>query len=122
MLAAWPFLEPRLLRDRARHDLLDRPREHPWRTAFGVAFFSWVALIFVAGAADRLFYQFGISYTSQVHLFRALTLIAPPVVFVAAKITCDELRRTQVRPGRGGPGRRVRRREDAGFDVLGDGR
>ena len=61
-----------------RHDLLDRPREHPWRTAFGVAFFSWVALIFVAGAADRLFYQFGISYTSQVHLFRALTLIAPP--------------------------------------------
>ena len=44
MLAAWPFLEPRLLRDRARHDLLDRPREHPWRTAFGLAFFSWVAL------------------------------------------------------------------------------
>jgi ubiquinol-cytochrome c reductase cytochrome b subunit len=122
MLATWPFLEPRLLRDRARHDLLDRPREHPWRTAFGVAFFSWVALIFVAGAADRLFYQFGISYTSQVHLFRALTLIAPPIVFVAAKITCDELRRTQVRPGRGGPGRRVRRREDAGFDVLRDGR
>ena len=36
MLAAWPFLEPRLLRDRARHDLLDRPRDHPWRTAFGV--------------------------------------------------------------------------------------
>jgi ubiquinol-cytochrome c reductase cytochrome b subunit len=120
MLAAWPFLEPRLLRDRARHDLLDRPRDHPWRTAFGVAFFSWVALIFVAGAADRLFYEFGISYTSQVHLFRALTLIAPPLVFVAAKITCDELRRTQVRPGRGGPWRRARRREDAGFDVLGD--
>jgi ubiquinol-cytochrome c reductase cytochrome b subunit len=122
LLAAWPFLEPRLLRDRARHDLLDRPRDHPWRTAFGVAFFSWVALIFIAGAADRLFYQFGISYTSQVHLFRALTLLAPPAVFVAAKITCDELRRTQVRPGRGGPGRRVRRREDAGFDVLGDER
>jgi hypothetical protein len=81
-----------------------------------------VALIFVAGAADRLFYQFGISYTSQVHLFRALTLIAPPLVFVATKIMCDELRRTRVRPGAGGPGRRVRRREDAGFDVVGPGR
>jgi ubiquinol-cytochrome c reductase cytochrome b subunit len=121
MLALWPFLEPRLLRDRARHDLLDRPRDHPWRTAFGVAFFTWVALIFVAGAADRLFYQFGISYTSQVHIFRALTLIAPPVVFVMAKIACDELRRTQVRPGLGGPGRRLRRRDDGGFDVLGGG-
>ena len=79
-----------------------------------------MTLIFVAGAADRLFYQFGISYTSQVHLFLALTLIAPPLVFVAAKVTCDQLRRTQVRPGRGGPSRRVRRREDAGFDVLRD--
>jgi ubiquinol-cytochrome c reductase cytochrome b subunit len=119
-LALWPFLEPRLLGDRARHDLLDRPRDHPWRTAFGLAFFSWVGLIFVAGAADRLFYQFGIAYTSQVHVFRALVLIAPPAVFVLAKITCDELRRTQVRPGGGGPPRRVRRRDDGGFDVVGD--
>ena len=106
MLAAWPFLEPRLLRDRARHDLLDRPREHPWRTAFGLAFFSWVALIFVAGAADRLFYQFGISYTSQVHLFRALTLIAPPL--------CSWPRRSPAtscaarRSGPGGAGREAR--------------
>jgi ubiquinol-cytochrome c reductase cytochrome b subunit len=120
VLAAWPFLEPRLLRDRARHDLLDRPREHPWRTAFGVAFFTWVALIFVAGASDRLFYQFGIPYTSQVHLLRALALIAPPVAFVIAKIACDELRRTQARPGLGGPPRRVRRRRDGGFEVRGD--
>jgi ubiquinol-cytochrome c reductase cytochrome b subunit len=118
VLAAWPFLEPRLSRDRARHDLLDRPRDHPWRTAFGAALFTWVALIFLAGASDRLFYQFGIPYTSQVHLFRALVLIAPPVAFVVAKKVCDELRRTQVRPGLGGPGRRVRRREDGGFDVV----
>jgi ubiquinol-cytochrome c reductase cytochrome b subunit len=121
VLALWPFLEPRLLRDRARHDLLDRPRDHPWRTAFGVAFFTWVALIFVAGAADRLFFQFGVPYTSQVHIFRALTLIAPPVAFVMAKIACEELRRTQVRPGLGGPSRRLRRRDDGGFDVLGGG-
>jgi ubiquinol-cytochrome c reductase cytochrome b subunit len=119
MLAAWPFIEPRLSRDRARHDLLDRPRDHPWRTAFGVAFFTWVALIFVAGASDRLFYQFGIPYTSQVHVFRALVLIAPPIAFWLAKATCDELRRTQARPGLGGPGRRVRRRDDGGFDVVG---
>ena len=62
-----------------------------------------MALIFVAGAADRLFFQFGIPYTSQVHVFRALALLAPPVVFVVAKSACDELRRTRVRPGRGRP-------------------
>ena len=37
------------------------------------------------------------------------------------ELACDELRRTQVRPGLGGPGRRVRRRDDGGFDVLGGG-
>jgi ubiquinol-cytochrome c reductase cytochrome b subunit len=120
MLAAWPFLEPRLTRDRERHDLLDRPRDHPWRTAFGVAFFTWVALVFVAGAADRLFYQFGIPYTSQVHIFRALVLVVPPVVFLLAKATCDELRRTELRPGVGGPARRVRRRDDGGVEVVDD--
>jgi ubiquinol-cytochrome c reductase cytochrome b subunit len=120
MLAAWPFLEPRLSRDRARHDLLDRPREHPWRTAFGVAFFTWVALIFVAGASDRLFYQFGIPYTSQVHIFRILAFVAPVVAFLVAKRVCDDLRRTQAHPGRGGPPRRVRRRDDGGFEVRPD--
>ena len=75
-----------------------------------------MALIFVAGAADRLFYQFGIPYTSQVHIFRALALIAPPVVLVIAKSACDGLRRTQVRPALGGPPRRVHRRDDGGFD------
>ena len=71
----------------------------------------------MAGAADRLFYQFGISYTSQVHLFRVLTLIAPPLVFVAAKIICDELRRTQVRPGAAVPAAGAPAR-GRGFDVA----
>jgi hypothetical protein len=56
-------------------------------------------------------------YTSQVHIFRALALIVPLVVFVLAKNACDGLRRTQVRPALGGPPRRVRRRDDGGFDL-----
>ena len=76
-----------------------------------------MTLIFVAGASDRLFYQFGIAYTSQVHIFRALALVTPPVAFVMAKIACNQLRRTQVRPGLSGPSRRLRRRDDGGFDA-----
>jgi ubiquinol-cytochrome c reductase cytochrome b subunit len=114
VLSLWPFAERRLMRDRVTHHLLDRPRDHPWRTALGVGFFAWIALIFVAGSADRMFLSFGISYTSQVHVFRALVLLVPPIVIVVAKQVCDELRRTRVRPAADGP-RPVRRRPDGGF-------
>jgi ubiquinol-cytochrome c reductase cytochrome b subunit len=114
---AWPFLERRLSRDRAPHHLLDRPRDRPWRTAFGVAFLAWVALVFYAGAADRVFYAFQISYEGQVLVYRWLVLVVPVVLFVVTKRTCDELRRSGARPARGGPPMAVIRRPDGGFDV-----
>ncbi|MFL5948491.1 MAG: cytochrome bc complex cytochrome b subunit, partial [Gaiellaceae bacterium] len=54
-LAVWPWAEPRLTGDRAPHNLLDRPRDAPLRTAIGAAFFTWVFLIFAAGSADRVY-------------------------------------------------------------------
>jgi ubiquinol-cytochrome c reductase cytochrome b subunit len=113
-----PFAERRLARDRVPHHLLDRPREHPWRTAFGVAFLSWVVLIFYAGSSDRVFVEFGISYQGQVAIYRWLVLLLPPLIFVLTKAACDELRRSGARPARGGPPVSVVRRPDGGFDVI----
>ena len=48
--------------DRGVHNLLDRPRDAPGRTAFGAAFLTWVFLIFIAGSADRSYVFFGLSY------------------------------------------------------------
>jgi ubiquinol-cytochrome c reductase cytochrome b subunit len=115
---AWPFLERRLSRDRGPHHLLDRPRDRPWRTAFGVAFLSWVVLVFYAGAADRVFFAFQISYEGQVLVYRWLVLVMPLVLFVVTKLTCEELRRSGARPARGGPPVAVVRRPDGSFDVL----
>ena len=70
MLYAWPALERRFTRDQRRHDLLDRPRDHPIRTAIGAAFLSWVVIIFAVGSTDRLFYRLHISYTAQIHFWR----------------------------------------------------
>jgi ubiquinol-cytochrome c reductase cytochrome b subunit len=92
-LLAWPWLEQRWLTgDRRRHDLLDRPRDNPWRAATGAAVFTFVSLVFLAGSADRLFLASGIPYLTQVWLFRAAVFLLPPVVFLVTRRACHELR------------------------------
>jgi quinol---cytochrome-c reductase cytochrome b subunit len=120
VLLTYPWLERRLTRDRATHHLLDRPRDHPWRTAFGTAFLTWVAAIFFAGSSDRAFYALGVSYEAQVRVYRVLVIVLPLIAFAIAKAICEELRRTRVHPLMGGPERTVRRRPDGGFEVADD--
>jgi quinol---cytochrome-c reductase cytochrome b subunit len=92
ILALWPWAERRVTDDHAFHNLLDRPRDAPWRTAIGAALLTWVFLIFFAGAGDRIFVLFGLSYSLQIWIFRVLVLVAPVVVLVVTKRTCDALR------------------------------
>jgi quinol---cytochrome-c reductase cytochrome b subunit len=114
-LYLWPTIERRLTADDAFHNLLDRPRDAPWRTATGAAFFAWVAVIFVAGSADRIFLNVGFPYTWQLWVFRVAALVLPIVVFVGTKLVCDELRATEAHPLRGQPGVRVGRTDSGGF-------
>jgi ubiquinol-cytochrome c reductase cytochrome b subunit len=95
-LFLWPWLERRATGDEAFHNLLDRPRDAPWRTAIGVAFFTWIFVIFLAGAADRMFVMFGLSYVGQVWAFRVLAWVLPLVTLLVTKRICDELLRGEV--------------------------
>jgi ubiquinol-cytochrome c reductase cytochrome b subunit len=95
VLYAWPWLEERVFTrgDRAHHHLLDRPRDNPRRTAFATAFLTWIAVVFLAGSADRAFLVFGVDYELQVRIFRVLFFVAPVVVYLIARRACVELRR-----------------------------
>jgi ubiquinol-cytochrome c reductase cytochrome b subunit len=92
-LYLWPSLERRLAGDRSSHHLLDRPRDAPWRTAAGVALISCVAVVLVAGAADRIFFSAGISYQWQIWTFRAAFFVLPVLAFALALRVCRELAR-----------------------------
>ena len=92
ILFLWPWGERKVTGDRAFHNLLDRPRDAPWRTALGAALLTWVFLIFFAGAGDRIFVLFGLSYNLQIWIFRVLVVVAPAVVLVVTKRVCDGLR------------------------------
>ncbi len=93
VLLAFPWLERRLSGDTASHNLLDRPREAPTRTAFGAAFLSWVFLVFVFGAADRLYVLFGVSYETLLDSFRIAIWVVPAILFVLVRRVCRELQR-----------------------------
>jgi ubiquinol-cytochrome c reductase cytochrome b subunit len=96
VLFAWPSLERRVTGDYAFHNLLDRPRDRPWRTAIGVAFFTWIFIVFLAGSADRIFVLFGLSYEGQIWAFRVIVWVLPVVALFVTKRVCEELLRGEV--------------------------
>ena len=54
VLQMWPFIEAKLTKDTAEHQILDRPRDRPLRTAFGAAVFAFYFVLFGASATDVL--------------------------------------------------------------------
>jgi ubiquinol-cytochrome c reductase cytochrome b subunit len=92
LLASFPWIERKLTGDYTVHNLADRPRDAPNRTAFGVALLTFVFLVFAFGAADRIFVLTGLSYDTQLYIFRFAIFIAPPVVFFIVRRLCRELK------------------------------
>jgi ubiquinol-cytochrome c reductase cytochrome b subunit len=91
ILFLWPWAERRATGDRGWHNLLERPRDNPWRTAIGVAVVVWVLLVFMAGALDRSYVFFGITYSSQIWAFRVAVWVVPLVALYVTKRVCEEL-------------------------------
>ncbi|HMC05958.1 MAG TPA: cytochrome b [Solirubrobacterales bacterium] len=118
-LYAWPAIERRRTGDHAQHNLLDRPRDAPSRTAVGAAVFTFVATVFFAGSADRAFVQIGVGYEIQVWIYRALTLVLPFVAYWVTRRVCEELRARELALGTASPIRRIRRGPGGGFTAPG---
>jgi ubiquinol-cytochrome c reductase cytochrome b subunit len=91
VLASWPWIERRITGDRGYHNLLDRPRDAPWRTAFGAGFLTWVFVVFFAGAADRVYLFLGWSYQAQIWIYRIASCVLPFVVYYLTRRICEEL-------------------------------
>jgi ubiquinol-cytochrome c reductase cytochrome b subunit len=91
VLLLWPSLERRFTGDHAFHHLLERPRDRAWHTAVACAFFSWVAIVFIAGSADRSFVYFGIPYIWQIWFFRVAAVAVPLAVLFFVRSFCREL-------------------------------
>jgi ubiquinol-cytochrome c reductase cytochrome b subunit len=91
VLVLWPWAERKLSGDTAFHNLLERPRDNPWRTALGASFVTWVFLIFMSGSADRVTVFLGIDYATQIWVYRVLVWVVPVAVFFVVRRICSEL-------------------------------
>lgn len=118
VMFAWPAIERRFTGDHRRHDLLDRPRDRPIRTAIGAAFLSWVVIIFAVGSTDRLFYRLHISYHAQIHFWRIGVWVLPIIVFFLTRSACRSLQRSRSHPLRDWQGAVVRRGPGGELNVM----
>ena len=75
-------------------------------------------IIFAVGSTDRLFYRLHISYTAQIHFWRAGVWVLPVIVFFATRSICRSLQRSGAHPLRGWQGEVVAHGRDGHVDVL----
>jgi ubiquinol-cytochrome c reductase cytochrome b subunit len=87
----WPAIERKFTGDYGFHNLLERPRDNPMRTAVGIGMATWVLLVFIAGSSDRVYVWLNVSYTSQIEIYRVLVFVIPLLAAAIAYRVCEEL-------------------------------
>ncbi len=93
LLAFYPFIERWITGDDREHHLLDRPRNAPTRTAFGVAGMTAYGLLWIAGGNDILAVEFGVSLNAITVFMRGAIFVVPVLVFVLTRRWCLSLQR-----------------------------
>jgi ubiquinol-cytochrome c reductase cytochrome b subunit len=81
LLIAWPFMEKRFTGDDAHHNLLQRPRDAPVRTAIGAMAIAFYILMTFACMNDIIALKFHISLNATTWIARIAMVILPPIVY-----------------------------------------
>jgi ubiquinol-cytochrome c reductase cytochrome b subunit len=97
-LYLYPFIEARLTGDREPHNLLQRPRDNPTRSAFGAAAIAFYTVLFVAGSNDVLAGIFNVAPERVTQVFRVLVIVLPVLAFMLTRRICRELRDLDLHP------------------------
>jgi ubiquinol-cytochrome c reductase cytochrome b subunit len=91
--ALWPFLEQWVTGDRSDHNINDRPRNAPTRTAIGMAAIAFYGVLWLEGANDVIADHLSISLYVTTEISRYAIFIAPVVAYWVTKRICLGLQR-----------------------------
>lgn len=89
----YPFAERWVTGDSREHNLLERPRNNPTRTAIGVAGLTFYGALWGAASADVVATQFSVSLESVLTFFQALVLAGPLLTFAVTRRVCLALQK-----------------------------
>jgi ubiquinol-cytochrome c reductase cytochrome b subunit len=90
---AYPAIERKLTKDNASHNLLQRPRDVPVRTALGMMAVSFMFVLLLSGGNDVIAYTFDISLNATTWGGRILLLLLPPIAYYVTYRICLGLQR-----------------------------
>ncbi|MFB8774391.1 cytochrome bc1 complex cytochrome b subunit [Streptomyces broussonetiae] len=93
VLAVYPFIEAWVTGDKREHHVLDRPRNAPTRTAFGVAWITMYMITLVGGGNDLIATHFDLSINAVTWFVRIFFFAGPVIAFIATKRICLGLQR-----------------------------
>jgi ubiquinol-cytochrome c reductase cytochrome b subunit len=89
----YPWIEQWVTGDRREHHLLDRPRNVPTRTGFGVMAITFYLLLLISGGNDIIAAQLHLSINDITNVLRLLVFVLPPLAFLVTKRICLGLQR-----------------------------
>jgi ubiquinol-cytochrome c reductase cytochrome b subunit len=91
--ALWPFFEQWATGDKSFHNINDRPRNAPVRTAIGVAVVSWYGILWLEGANDVIADRLDVPLYTITWISRVAFFVVPVVAYFATKRICLGLQR-----------------------------
>ncbi|CAM5735761.1 cytochrome bc complex cytochrome b subunit [Mycolicibacterium aubagnense] len=94
LLIAWPFLEKKFTGDDAHHNLLQRPRDVPVRTAIGAMAIAFYMVLTLAAMNDIIALKFDISLNATTWIGRIGMVVLPAVVYYLTYRWCVGLQRS----------------------------
>jgi ubiquinol-cytochrome c reductase cytochrome b subunit len=88
LAALYPFIEARWRRDPGHHNLLQRPRDVPARTALGAMSIAFFVVLLLSGGNDVLAQKFDISLNATTWAGRIGLLVLPPIAYYLTYRIC----------------------------------
>src|ERR1700756_3946040 len=94
LLIIYPFIETRVTGDRAHHNLLQRPRDVPVRTAIGAMAIAFYMVLTLSAMNDIIAWKFHISLNAPTWIGRHSMVVLPAIVYYIAYRWCVGLQRS----------------------------
>jgi ubiquinol-cytochrome c reductase cytochrome b subunit len=91
--ALWPFFEQWATGDKSIHNINDRPRNAPVRTATGMAAVTFYGVLWAEGANDVIADKLQVPLYTITWIARVLVFVGPALAYVITKRVCLGLQR-----------------------------